>query len=101
MFKKVENDYYGRVWEELCWNSISTNGADGVLYGLARHWWDSYYNKEKEIFIPVELDIVAESFDGKHLFLGECKWQELMKMIYLAVHYIIFAELSFSAVLDA
>lgn len=20
--------------------------------------------------------MVAESFDGKHLFLGECKWQE-------------------------
>jgi len=76
MFRKVENDYYGHAWEELCRNYISTHGDDGILYGLARRWWGSYYNEEQGKYLPVELDIVAESFDGKHLFLGECKWQE-------------------------
>jgi len=33
------------------------------------------------LHIPVELDIVAESFDGKHLFLGECKWQNGHQLI--------------------
>ena len=46
------------------------------MYQMARRWWGSYYNKEKQQYIPVELDVIAESFDGKHLFLGECKWQE-------------------------
>ena len=76
MFKKTENDFCGHTWEELCRNYISSHGADGVLYGLASRWWGSYYNEQQDKFLPVELDIVAESFDGKHLFLGECKWQE-------------------------
>ena len=76
IFKKTENDFYGHVWEELCRNYISTHGADGVLYGLASRWWGSYYDEQQEKYLPVELDVVAESFDGKHLFLGECKWQE-------------------------
>ena len=47
-----------------------------IMYQMARRWWGSYYNEEKQQYIPVELDIIAESFDGKHLLLGECKWQE-------------------------
>ena len=45
------------------------------MYQMASRWWGSYYNEEKGQYLPVELDVVAESFDGKHLFLGECKWQ--------------------------
>ncbi len=31
-------------------------------------------DKEKKETRQVELDVVAESFDGKHLLIGECKW---------------------------
>ena len=75
-FSKVENDFYGHVWEELCRNYISANGADGVMYQMAHRWWGSYYNGEQQQHLPAELDVVAESFDGNHFFIGECKWQE-------------------------
>lgn len=76
VFKNAENDYVSRVWEELCRNHISAYGMDGIIYQMASRWWGSYYNEEKQQYLPVELDVVAESFDGKHLFIGECKWQE-------------------------
>ena len=76
VFKNAENDYVSRAWEELCRNHISAYGMDGIIYQMASRWWGSYYNEEKQQYLPVELDVVAESFDGKHLFLGECKWQE-------------------------
>ena len=76
VFKNGENDYVSKTWEELCRNHISAHGLDGIMYQMASRWWGSYYNEEKQQYLPVELDVVAESFDGKHLFLGECKWQE-------------------------
>ena len=76
VFKNGENDYVSRTWEELCRNHITAHGLDGIMYQMASRWWGSYYNEEKQQYLPVELDVVAESFDGKHLFLGECKWQE-------------------------
>ena len=76
VFKNAENDYVSRAWEELCRNHISAYGMDGIIYQMASRWWGSYYNEEKQQDLPVELDVVAESFDGKHLFIGECKWQE-------------------------
>ena len=76
VFKQLENDYVSQTWEELCRNYISTQGIDGIMFQMASRWWGSYYNEEKQQYLPVELDVVAESFDGRHLFLGECKWQE-------------------------
>ena len=75
-YLKMENDYVGQFWEELCRHYISAHGVDDILFQMASRWWGSYFNEEKQQYIPVELDVVAESFDGKHLFLGECKWQE-------------------------
>ena len=76
VFKKVENEYVSQAWEELCRNYISTHGIDDIMFQMASRWWGSYYNEEQNQYLPVELDIVAESFDSKHLFIGECKWQE-------------------------
>ncbi len=76
VFKRSESDYVSQTWEELCRNYVSANGIDGVMYQMASRWWGSYYDEAKKQHIPVELDVVAESFDHKHLFLGECKWQE-------------------------
>lgn len=81
VLEKTENDFTSQVWEELCRNYISTYGFDGVLYQMASRWWGSHYDAEKGQHIPVELDVVAESFDGKHLFLGECKWQNGHQLI--------------------
>ena len=75
-FKRAENDFVGQAWEKLCRTYISTRGADGVVFQMASRWWGGCYDEEKGQYQPVELDVVAESFDGKHLFLGECKWQE-------------------------
>jgi len=81
VLEKTENDYTSQVWEELCRNYISTHGFDNVVYQAASRWWGSYYDEGKEQYIPAELDVVAESFDGKHLFLGECKWQNGNQLI--------------------
>jgi uncharacterized protein len=75
-FRRDENDFYGHSWEELCRRHISANGADGVVFQMARRWWGNYYDDAQRKYLPAELDVVAESFDGKHLFIGECKWQE-------------------------
>ena len=75
VFKKAENDYVSQVWEVMCRNHISAYGFDDIMYRQASRWWGSYYNEERGQHLPVELDVVAESFDGRHLFLGECKWQ--------------------------
>ena len=76
VFKHSENDYVSQTWEELCRNYVSANGIDGVIYQMASRWWGCYYDETKKQHISIELDVVAESFDHKHLFLGECKWQE-------------------------
>ena len=76
IFKRAENDYVGHAWEELCRTYLSTRGVDGILFQRASRWWGSWYDEANGQYVPAELDVVAESFDGKHLFLGECKWQE-------------------------
>ena len=76
VFAKTENDYTSQAWEELSRNHISIHGFEDIMFKMASRWWGSYYNEEKKQYLPVELDVVAESIDGKHLFLGECKWQE-------------------------
>lgn len=78
---KTENDYTSQTWEELCRKYISSHGFDGVIYKQAARWWGSYHNVQKNQYLPVELDVVAESLDGKHLLLGECKWQNGSQLI--------------------
>lgn len=76
VFKKEENDYVSQTWEKLCRHYVSSNEVDGTTYQMASRWWGSYYNEEMGQYLPAELDVIAESFDGKHLFVGECKWQK-------------------------
>ena len=51
---------------------MTGNVIDGVMYGEARRWWGSILMDGKPQ--DVELDVVAESIDGKTLLIGECKW---------------------------
>lgn len=67
--------FYGQCWELLCRNYVSGNIIDGVAYNMASRWWGKIFppqdGKEGKI---VELDVVAESLDKKHILIGECKW---------------------------
>ena len=63
------SEYAGDYWEKLCRETISGNKIDGITYGIARRWWGNVSRYER-----IELDVVAESLDKKHLLVGECKW---------------------------
>lgn len=63
------SEYVGDYWEKLCRETISGNEIDGIGYGMAYRWWGNVSKDER-----IELDVVAESLDGKFLLVGECKW---------------------------
>lgn len=53
------------IWETL------TNRFAVSMYNLAGRWWGNVSRDE-----AIELDVVAQSMDGKKLLVGECKWTE-------------------------
>ncbi len=68
------SQYVGECWERLCREYVSGNVIDGIPYNMADRWWGKIFpegNKEGEM---IELDVVAESIDKKHILIGECKW---------------------------
>jgi len=65
------NRYVSGHWENLCRKSVSGQQIMGKRYGLASRWWGSISRDEQ-----IEIDVVAESVDGKSLLVGECKWSE-------------------------
>ena len=58
-------------WEKLCRQAISGTELEGFTFGFARSWWGNVSKTER-----VEVDVLAESTDGKALLVGECKWAE-------------------------
>ena len=67
--------YVGDCWENLCRRFVSGNTIDGIIYKVASRWWGKIFPSEKsKEGQMIELDVVAESFDKKHLLIGECKW---------------------------
>ena len=64
--------YVGTWWEKLCRDAVTGNNIDGVIYGEARRWWGSVVIDGRTQ--NVEIDVVAESADGRNILLGECKW---------------------------
>lgn len=73
-YQREQSLYVSREWENLCRVFVTANNLDGVLYQKASRWWGNYFNDKTGKYEPVELDVVAESFDGEHILLGECKW---------------------------
>jgi AAA+ ATPase superfamily predicted ATPase len=59
------------VWEELVRASIAKAGYFGKQWKPASRWWGAGRDRR-----PLEIDVVAESGDGKALLLGEVKWSE-------------------------
>jgi len=68
-------DHVGQHWETLCRQAVSGNTLCGHDWLLARRWWGKALNKQGEAE-QIELDVVAESMDGKALLVGECKWNK-------------------------
>ncbi len=70
------SQHVGHCWEKLCREHVSGNVIDGVTYNMAGRWWGKIFpdgNKQGEM---VEVDVVAQSLDRKHILIGECKWTE-------------------------
>lgn len=61
-------------WEHLCRQYVSGNIIDGIVYNMASRWWGKIFTEENKEGAMVELDVVAESIDRKHILIGECKW---------------------------
>lgn len=66
--------FTGQCWELLCREYVSGNIIDGVAYNMASRWWGKIFPPEHKEGKMVELDVIAESIDKKHLLIGECKW---------------------------
>lgn len=77
------NDYAAECWEQLCQDYVSGNIIDGIAYGKASNW----RGKDRQ-GVPIELDVVAESLDHKHLLIGECKWTKPQDAKYLKLNLI-------------
>lgn len=57
------------VWEDLARDSVARVARDGHAWGPAKRWWGPGLDRR-----PLEVDVVAESADGKALLVGEVKW---------------------------
>lgn len=66
--------FVGECWENLCRRFVAGNVIDGVLYDKASRWWGKVFTEDCAEGEMMELDVVAESFDRKHVLIGECKW---------------------------
>jgi AAA+ ATPase superfamily predicted ATPase len=64
-------DYVSRYWENLCRAVIPFLDIHGIKFDVASVYWGTPV-KDRQI----EIDVVAESLDKKHLLVGECKWRE-------------------------
>lgn len=65
-------DQCGYWWERLCRDAVTGNTINGITYGEARRWWGQLLLDGE--YKDVEIDVVAESLDKKHILIGECKW---------------------------
>lgn len=65
------NIHISQWWEKLCREAVSGAEINGITFGFARSWWGNVSKTER-----IEIDVIAESTDGKTLLVGECKWTE-------------------------
>ena len=63
--------HVAEVWEWLARRSVPHLATDGVRWNLASRWWGRGADGH-----PLEIDVVAESSDRRHLLLGEAKWSD-------------------------
>lgn len=66
--------FVGETWEYLCRQYVSGNQIGEPIYKAASRWWGKVQNPATGQSEMIELDVVAESLDKKHILIGECKW---------------------------
>lgn len=77
IIRKDFSTYVGQIWEKICRDFVTGNDIDGVTYGMASRWWGGIPKEDgSHDYEQIELDLVAESFDKKHILVAECKWRE-------------------------
>lgn len=76
MLAAVEADIAARVshhvagvWEDLARESVPHLDVVGGGWGPAGRWWGAGVDRR-----PLEVDLVAESADGRRVLVGEVKW---------------------------
>ena len=72
------NRYVSGHWENMCRKAVSGQVVMGKRYRLASRWWGNISRDEQ-----MEIDVIAESTDGKCLLVGECKWTDNENTDYL------------------
>lgn len=96
MIENQFSQYVGFCWEKLCRNYVSGNTVGGITYKTASRWWGKIFPEGSKEGEMRELDVVAESFDKKHLLIGECKWtkeedtERLKKKLEESIPYLPF-----------
>ena len=63
--------HVAEVWEWLARRSVPHVTIDDLHWDRASRWWGTGTGGE-----PLEIDVVAESSDRRHLLLGEVKWSD-------------------------
>ncbi len=77
IIKKQLPSFTGECWERLCRRFVSGRNIDGIIYSRASRWWGKIFRDNDDAHGQmVELDVVAESLDKKHILIGECKWTD-------------------------
>lgn len=61
--------HIGEIWEEFARVSVPHLGIGGKTWGPAGRFWGPGTDRK-----PLEVDVVAESLDGRSLLVGEVKW---------------------------
>ena len=90
------NEFVSFYWEKACRETVTGNEIDGRLYGKASRWWGTV--KTEEGYKQLELDVVADSLDGKSILVGECKWTNpeitsvLIKELMVKISYLPYYE---------
>ena len=60
-------------WEKICREAVPFIEINGIRFNTASNYWGTPVKGR-----PIEIDVVAESQDGRYLLVGECKWQNKM-----------------------
>jgi AAA+ ATPase superfamily predicted ATPase len=63
--------HLGEIWEELARRSVPHLLIGSVQWKEAYRWWGKGRDGAS-----LEIDVVAESIDGKNILIGEAKWGE-------------------------
>lgn len=72
--RDLERDFsglVGQVWEDMARDSVARANLLDVAWNPAAAWWGAGRDHR-----PLEVDVVAESVDGKSILLGSVKWEE-------------------------